>query len=101
MGFFFWQMSKFYQPRKSQRSITATLKGNHIPLYGGGSSLSSLNGAPVQPVPLTLAFMVRSKAYVLGKLVKPKFYKKVKCSVVMDPKKMNVPITLKNKCNYH
>ncbi|KAF3438967.1 hypothetical protein FNV43_RR17242 [Rhamnella rubrinervis] len=93
-------MSKFYQSRKSQRSITVTLKGNHIPLYGGGSSLSSLNGAPVQPVPLILEFMVRPRAYVLGKLVKPKFSKKVECSVVMDPKKMNVPITLKNKCNY-
>lgn len=77
-----------------------TLQGDHIPLYGGGASLSSLNGAPVQPVPLTLVFMVKSRAYVLGKLVKPKFYKKVECSVVMDPKKMNVPIKLKNKCSY-
>lgn len=62
--------------------------------------MGSLNGAPTQPVPLTLNFMVRSRAYVLGKLVKPKFYKRVKCSVVMDPKKMNVAISLKNRCNY-
>lgn len=94
------QINKFYQSRKSQRSITVMLKGNHIPLYGGGASLSSLNGAPNQPVPLTLVFMVRSRAYVLGKLVKPKFYKKVECSVVLDPKKMNVAYKLNNKCNY-
>jgi len=94
------QISKFYQSRKSQRTLTVTVKGSKIPLYGGGASLSSLNGAPTQPVPLILNFMVRSRAYVLGKLVKPKFYKRIECSVVMDPKKMNVPISLKNKCTY-
>ena len=93
-------MRKFHQSRKSQRSITVTLKGSNIPLYGGGASLGSLNGAPVQPVPLTLNFMVRSRAYVLGKLVRPKFYKRIGCSVVMDPKKMNAALTLKNKCTY-
>ncbi|KAI4327444.1 hypothetical protein L6164_019904 [Bauhinia variegata] len=93
-------IQKFYQSRKSQRSIRVMVKGNGIPLYGGGANLNTLNGAPVEPVPLTLSFMVRSRAYVLGKLVKPKFLKKVDCSVVMDPKKMNVPISLKNKCTY-
>lgn len=76
------------------------VRGSKIPLYGGGASLGSLNGAPIQPVPMSLDFTVRSRAYVLGKLVKPKFYKRVECSVVMDPKKMNVPISLKNKCTY-
>ncbi|KAL5556992.1 hypothetical protein UlMin_039228 [Ulmus minor] len=93
-------IKKFYQSRKSQRLITVTLKGSSIPLYGGGASLTSLNGAPLQPVPLTLNFMVRSRANVLGKLVKPKFYKRIECSVVMDPKKMNKAIALKNKCAY-
>ncbi|KAF5736156.1 hypothetical protein HS088_TW14G00291 [Tripterygium wilfordii] len=91
---------KFYQSRKSQRSITVTVQGSGVPLYGGGAILSSLNGVPVQPVPLTLNFMVRSRAYVLGKLVKPKFYKRVQCSVFMDPKKMNVALSLKNNCTY-
>ncbi|XVF59404.1 hypothetical protein PTKIN_Ptkin07bG0273100 [Pterospermum kingtungense] len=91
---------KFYQPRKSQRALTVMMKGNHIPLYGGGANLGSLNGAPTQPVPLTVSFMVRSRAYVLGKLVKPKFYKRIQCWVTMDPKKMNVAISLKNKCTY-
>lgn len=77
------------------------IKGNKIPLYGGGAMLGSVNGAPVQPVPLALNFMVRSRAYVLGRLVKPKFYKRVECYVTMDPKTMNKPISLKNKCNYH
>lgn len=93
-------MGKFYQARKSQRSVIVTLRGRNIPLYGGGASLGSSNGAPIQPVPLTLNFMVRSRAYVLGKLVKPKFYRRIQCSVVIDPKKMNTAITLKNKCTY-
>ncbi|GMI68822.1 companion of cellulose synthase 1 [Hibiscus trionum] len=91
---------KFYQSRKSQRSLIVTMKGSHIPLYGGGANLGSLNGAPTQPVPLTLNFMVRSRAYVLGRLVKPKFYKRIQCSVTMDPKKMNKALPLKNKCIY-
>lgn len=60
--------------------------------------MGSQNGAPIDPVPVTLNFMVRSRAYVLGTLVKPKFYKRVECSVIMDPKKMNVAISLNNKC---
>ncbi|GMN30160.1 hypothetical protein TIFTF001_002717 [Ficus carica] len=91
-------MTKFYQSRKSQRSIIVPLRGRNIPLYGGGASLGSSNGAPIQPVPLTLDFMVRSRAYVLGNLVKPKFYRRIQCFVVMDPTKMNTAITLKNKC---
>ncbi|KAJ1389098.1 hypothetical protein SESBI_38554 [Sesbania bispinosa] len=94
------KMPKFYQSRKSQRSIRVMVKGSHIPLYGGGASLSSINGAPVDPVPLTLSVMVRSRAYVLGKLVKPKFYKKIECTLVMDPKKMGKAISLMNKCTY-
>ncbi|CAL0313465.1 unnamed protein product [Lupinus luteus] len=93
-------MPKFYQSRKSQRSVRIIVTGSHIPLYGGGASLSSINGAPVDPVTLRLSLMVRSRAFVLGKLVKPKFYKKIECSVVMDPKKMGMPISLKNKCTY-
>ncbi|XP_050291742.1 uncharacterized protein LOC126732779 [Quercus robur] len=93
-------IDEFYQSRKSQRSIAIILKGSNIPLYGGGSSLGSQNGAPIDPVPVTLNFMVRSRAYVLGTLVKPKFYKRVECSVIMDPKKMNVAISLNNKCTY-
>ncbi|GFY86492.1 hypothetical protein Acr_05g0001310 [Actinidia rufa] len=93
-------IKKFYQSRKSQRTLTVMMQGTRIPLYGGGVDLSSKDGIPTAPVPLTLSFMVRSRAYVLGKLVKPKFYKRVQCSVVLDPKKMNVAMSLKNSCTY-
>lgn len=93
-------VKKFYQSRKSQRSISVTLMGNRTPLYGSGAGLSSSTGTPALPVPLKLSFVVKSRAYVLGKLVKPKFNRKIECSVTFDPKKLNVPISLKNSCTY-
>ncbi|XP_059636993.1 uncharacterized protein LOC132279078 [Cornus florida] len=94
-------MKKFYQSRKSQRSVAVSVIGNKIPLYGSGASLSSSTGTHLTvPVPLNLSFTVRSRAYVLGKLVKPKFYKKIDCSIVFDSKKLNKPISLKNSCTY-
>ncbi|KAK3015448.1 hypothetical protein RJ639_006810 [Escallonia herrerae] len=91
-------INNYYQSRKSQRAITVPLKGSYIPLYGGSADLSSKNGKLTAPVPLTLNFTVRARAYVLGKLVKPKFYRKVQCSVVLDPTKMNVALPLKSLC---
>ena len=94
------QIKKFYQSRKSHRSLTIVAMGDTIPLYGSGASLSTSTGTTTEPVPLKLSFMVRSRAYVLGKLVKPKFYKRIECSVTLDPKKLNTPISLKKSCTY-
>ncbi|KAL6317280.1 hypothetical protein AAG906_030033 [Vitis piasezkii] len=93
-------IKKFYQSRKSHRSLTIVLMGDKIPLYGGGASLSTSTGTTTEPLPLKLSFMLRSRAYVLGKLVKPKFYKRIECSVNLDPKKLNVPLSLKKSCTY-
>lgn len=93
-------MKKFYQSRKSQRLVSVSVMGNKIPLYGSGASLSSSSGMTTAPVPMTLNFVVRSRANVLGKLVSPKFYKEIKCSIVFDQKHLNVPISLKDSCTY-
>ncbi|XVF36296.1 hypothetical protein REPUB_Repub19eG0046000 [Reevesia pubescens] len=93
-------MKKFYQSRKSQKSVTVTVMGNKVPLYGSGASLSSSTGTTTLPVSLQLNFVVRSRAYVLGKLVNPKFYKKIECDITFDPKKLNVHISLKKSCTY-
>lgn len=92
-------MKKFYQSRKSQRNVVVSVIGDKIPMYGSGASLTTPVGLTTSPVPLTLNFTVRSRGYVLGKLVKPKFSKKIDCSIVFDPKKLNVAISLKN-CTY-
>ncbi|CAI9786466.1 unnamed protein product [Fraxinus pennsylvanica] len=93
-------MKKFYQSRKTQRNVVVSVIGDKIPMYGSGASLSAPTGTTTLKVPLKLDFTVRSKANVLGKLVKPKFYKKIECSIVTDPKKLNIPISLKNSCTY-
>ncbi|KAK7358184.1 hypothetical protein VNO77_00108 [Canavalia gladiata] len=93
-------MNKFYQSRKSQRLVSVAVMGNKIPLYGSGASLSSSTGMPTVPVPLKLSFVIRSRAYVLGRLVKPKYYKRVDCSITLDPKKITLPLSLKKSCTY-
>ncbi|KAK1395805.1 Late embryogenesis abundant protein, LEA-14 [Heracleum sosnowskyi] len=94
-------IKKFYQSRKSRRTLTISVHGNRVPLYGSGANLSSnTTGSPTLPVALKLNMVVKSKAYVLGKLVKPKFKKKIECSIVYDPKKRNAPISVKNSCTY-
>ncbi|XP_062159316.1 uncharacterized protein LOC133866712 [Alnus glutinosa] len=90
-------VKKFHQKRKSQTTVTVAVIGDQIPLYG--ASLSSSAGTATPPVPLKLNFVIRSRANVLGNLVKPKFYKEIDCSVTYEPKKLNVAISLKN-CTY-
>ncbi|GAB2293877.1 hypothetical protein Dimus_028088 [Dionaea muscipula] len=94
-------VKQFYQNRKSGRTVMVPIIGDKIPLYGSGSTLvSAATGAPTAPVPLTLSFMVRSRAYVLGRLVKPKFYRRIVCWITLDPLKLTAPISLKNSCTY-
>ncbi|KAE8685728.1 putative Ralf-like 34 [Hibiscus syriacus] len=93
-------MKNFHQSRKSQRPVTVTVMGNKVPMYGGGASLSSSTGTTSVPISFKLNFVVRTRAYVLGKLVKPKFHKKIECVITFDPKKLNVPISLKKSCTY-
>ncbi|KAL8038398.1 hypothetical protein ABFS82_11G115100 [Erythranthe guttata] len=93
-------VEKFYTSRKSQKTVTVVLIGDNIPLYGGGADLSSQGGKPVKPVALNLTLTVRARAYIMGRLVKPKFQNGVQCSVVLDPKKMNELVPL-NNCTYN
>lgn len=93
------QVKKFYQSRKGHRIVSVNVRGVRVPLYGGGLNWSSENGKLTAPLPLNLNFTVKAKAYVLGKLVKPKFYKKVSCAIVYNPiKAINKPISLMNSC---
>lgn len=91
-------IKKFYQSRKGHRLVSVNLQGRGIPLYGGGVNWASQNGKLTAPVPLNLNFTVKAKAYVLGKLVKPKFHRKVSCAIVYKPTLVNKPISLKNSC---
>ncbi|RRT39920.1 hypothetical protein B296_00040740 [Ensete ventricosum] len=67
------KLKKYYQPRKSRRTLSLVLHGEKVPLYGAGAglALSSTGGA----VPLTLDLEIISRGYVIGKLVKVKHRK--------------------------
>uniref|UniRef100_A0A7N0UVP7 Late embryogenesis abundant protein LEA-2 subgroup domain-containing protein n=1 Tax=Kalanchoe fedtschenkoi TaxID=63787 RepID=A0A7N0UVP7_KALFE len=93
-------VKRFYQSRSSRRTVKVSVIGSRIPLYGSGAGLSSSTGTLTLPVSLSLRFTVRSQAYVLGKLVKPKFYKSVDCLLTFDPKKLGKPISLTSSCTY-
>ncbi|KAI3922486.1 hypothetical protein MKX01_006175 [Papaver californicum] len=98
-------MKEFYQSRKSEHKIVTTVFADQRPLYGGLSQLGETEGHPeVQGVivPLNLTFVVRSRAYVLGRLVKPKFYRIILCSIALKSKELGKPIpNIKTACEYH
>uniref|UniRef100_A0A1J3K320 Late embryogenesis abundant protein LEA-2 subgroup domain-containing protein n=1 Tax=Noccaea caerulescens TaxID=107243 RepID=A0A1J3K320_NOCCA len=112
-------LKKFYQSRKSQRTVLVHVIGEKIPLYGSGSTLIPpappaplpkpkkkkgvpvvvpLPPAPPAPVPMRLSFVVRSRAYVLGRLVQPKFYKKIECDINFEHKNLNKHIAITKNC---
>ncbi|KAF9684548.1 hypothetical protein SADUNF_Sadunf04G0129500 [Salix dunnii] len=96
------QMKKFSQSRKSKRTVATVVHGSQVPLYGGLPLLSNAreHGNKVA-LPLNLTFVLRSRAYILGRLVKSKFYKRVRCTVTLTGQKLGKPHKLTNACVYH
>ncbi|GMY36032.1 Late embryogenesis abundant [Fagus crenata] len=62
------QLKKYYQPRKSHRTVLVNLQGNKVPLYGAGASLEVSDNSG--EVPIMLVFELRSRGNVVGKLVR-------------------------------
>ncbi|KAJ7963005.1 Late embryogenesis abundant protein [Quillaja saponaria] len=93
------QLKKYYQPRKSHRTVSVNLEGNKVPLYGAGSTITvSQNGVLI--IPLTLKFEIRSDGNVVGKLVRTKHRKHISCPLVIDSTSTK-PIKFKpNSCTY-
>lgn len=92
------QLKKYYQPRKSRRTLSLILHGEKVPLYGAGAglALSSAGGA----VPLTLDLEIISRGYVIGKLVKVKHRKHVSCPLVVDSSNTKPIRFSQNACSY-
>ncbi|RVW96327.1 hypothetical protein CK203_020739 [Vitis vinifera] len=59
------QFKKYYQPRKSKRTLLVNLKGDKVPLYGAGASLAiaDRNGG----VPMKLVFEVQTRGNLVGR----------------------------------
>ncbi|CAO2194314.1 unnamed protein product [Urochloa humidicola] len=77
------QFDKFYQPRTSHRVASAILHGDKTPLYGAGATLGPSNAGG--RVPLTLELAVRTRGYVMGKLVRVTHARRMRCPVAIDP----------------
>ncbi|KAF8643686.1 hypothetical protein HU200_066746 [Digitaria exilis] len=77
------QLDRFYQPRTSHRVASAILHGEKTPLYGAGATLGSSNAGG--RVALTLELAVRTRGFVMGKLVRVTHARRVKCPVAIDP----------------
>ncbi|WOL16804.1 hypothetical protein Cni_G25592 [Canna indica] len=96
-------MEEFYLSRKKSLAVKVEVGGRQVPVYGAGSSLRSRaedGGGPVV-VPLQLHFTVRARAYVLGHLVKTKFYRRVRCSFQLSEDRLGKPVNLVKACEYH
>ncbi|XP_050230977.1 uncharacterized protein LOC126679993 [Mercurialis annua] len=96
------QMKKFTQSRKSERKVTMVVHSSQIPLYGGIPLLATAQKHIEKvAVPLNLTFVMRSRAYILGRLVKSKFYTRVRCPVTLHGNGLGKPHNLTHSCVYH
>ncbi|XP_051124183.1 uncharacterized protein LOC127246707 isoform X1 [Andrographis paniculata] len=93
-------MEEFYQRRSGGRNVTVVVTGDKIPMYGNGAHLMKRNGVTAAPVPLKLELTIRSRAYVLGNLVKTRFEQRIECLIAFDSRKFNVTIPLSKSCTY-
>ncbi|XP_061362442.1 uncharacterized protein LOC133306176 [Gastrolobium bilobum] len=96
------QMQQFYQSRKSRRKVAVVVLGHQIPLYGGVSVFgNSKEHMESVALPLNLTFVVRSRAFILGRLVKTKFYRRIRCPLTLHGNKLGKPLNLTNSCVYN
>ncbi|KAL5993634.1 hypothetical protein ACLOJK_040886 [Asimina triloba] len=92
------QLKKYFQPRKSHRTMSVTLEGEKVPLYGAGASLAVFDSGG--GVPLRIEFEVRSRGNVVGKLVRTSHRRYISCNIIMDSAKSKPIKISKNSCTY-
>ncbi|WMV55220.1 hypothetical protein MTR67_048605 [Solanum verrucosum] len=100
---FLGMMKKFYEARKSKRIVVAVVEGHQIPLYGAISVLSDAkNRIQSVSLPLNLTFLIRSKAYILGRLVNPNFSIHISCQLTLKGNHLGKHINFTNShsCTY-
>ncbi|CAA3021037.1 Late embryogenesis abundant [Olea europaea subsp. europaea] len=92
------QLKKYYQPKKSVRKMAVSLEGQRVPLYGAGMSLSELDKSG--GFPLKLDFEMKSRGYLIGKLVKTTHRRHVSCSLLLNSKTTKQIVFKQNSCKY-
>ncbi|XP_052180419.1 uncharacterized protein LOC127793754 [Diospyros lotus] len=95
------QLKKYFQPRRSHRTVLVNVQGNRVPLYGAGSGLVPSKNNEVQ-VPLKLELEIRARGNVVGKLVRTTHKVRISCPLVITiSSRASKPIKFKkNSCLY-
>ncbi|CAN1770935.1 hypothetical protein LINPERHAP1_LOCUS11740 [Linum perenne] len=86
------KMREFSQMRKSGRTVATIVKAHQVPLYGGNIGRVTL--------PLSLSFTVRSRADIMGRLVRSVFYSHVRCQLTLRGNKLGKVYNLTQSCVY-
>lgn len=92
-------MEEYSQPRKSWRDVTVNIDADEVPLYGASPGFTAARTAV--GVPMKMVFELRTRGYVVGKLVKSKRQLHVSCSLLMTG---HYPTTVEfpeSSCRYH
>lgn len=91
------QLKKYFQPRKSRRTVLIEVKAFRAPLYGAGSGLVASDNNFIE-IPLILKFEIMTEGHVVGKLVRARHRKHISCPLVINSTR-NKPIKFKNSCS--
>ncbi|XP_054787055.1 uncharacterized protein LOC129293239 isoform X2 [Prosopis cineraria] len=95
-------VKEFYVKRKKERKMAVVVSGHQVPLYGGVSALGNAREQRQNvALPLNLTFVMRSRANILGSLVRSKFYRRIRCYVTLHGNSLGKPSTLTHSCLYN
>ncbi|KAL7591446.1 hypothetical protein Lser_V15G33011 [Lactuca serriola] len=92
------QFVNYYQPKKSQRTMSVNVEGRNVPLYGAGIRLATSNNN--NSVPFKLEFEIRSHANLVGWLVKTKHRRQVFCTMEIDSENNKIIDFKRESCSY-
>ncbi|XP_071740723.1 uncharacterized protein [Rutidosis leptorrhynchoides] len=93
------QSVKYYQPKKSRKTMLVNVEGHKVPLYGAGTGLVMANNKG--SVPLKLVFEIHSQANLVGRLVKAKHRHQVLCVMKIDSQLDKVIEFDQDSCSYY
>uniref|UniRef100_A0A7N0RDI3 Late embryogenesis abundant protein LEA-2 subgroup domain-containing protein n=1 Tax=Kalanchoe fedtschenkoi TaxID=63787 RepID=A0A7N0RDI3_KALFE len=93
------QMEEFYEERKRERKVETEVNGHQVPVYGAVTAINDVRDKRKFVLPMNLTLAVRSRADVLGRLVRSKFYDQVRCPVTLRGDKLGKKLKVSN-CVY-
>ncbi|KAL1190561.1 hypothetical protein V5N11_032841 [Cardamine amara subsp. amara] len=92
------QLKSYYQPKQSNHTSRIILVGSKVQLYGAGADLvaSDHNGG----VPVKLEFEIRTRAYIVGSLVKSRYRRYISCFFFISSYNTTFVKFTKKTCTY-